>query len=330
MIRVSLPMDSIRSGIVGVAVALAGCATPTSAPDAPAVTPSASSAAAPPGGLGRRDNATTLGPYGRGPLTLRAHLSAEYSATVNSWLLETASEVAIVDAQLVMPEAQKVVELVKASGKKLAWVWVTHGHPDHYAGLQAIAQAFPGVPLYARPVTVEDGPAILKKFDAPLQKFFPGEMPSGPIALAPYTAASIAVGGVDVKVVDVVGGEHPTTTMLVIPSLRAAVIGDLVYNKVHPWLNELDDKGVVANIDMLASLADVDTFYPGHGEPFGKDFLPVYRRYVTDFLAEVPQAKDAGDLVARVWRRYPYWRTMAGLRFSAAAYVDARNAVPAK
>ena len=306
-------------------VALSACATSTPTPAAPS--PPAA-AAGPPGGLGRRDNATTLGPFGTGPLTLRSHLSAEYSATVNSWLLETASEVAVVDAQLVMPEAQQVVELVRSTGKKLAWVWISHGHPDHYAGLEALAKAFPGVPLYARPSTVTDGPEILKKFDAPLQKFFPGEMTSGPVTLTPYTAATLSIGGVEVKIVDVAGGEHTTSTLLVIPSLRGALVGDVVYNKVHPWLNERDDVGVLQQIDMLGTLADVDTFYPGHGEPFGRDFLPVYRGYVTDFLAEVPQAKDGNDLVTRMWRRYPDWRTMAGLRFSANAYVDARNAAP--
>jgi glyoxylase-like metal-dependent hydrolase (beta-lactamase superfamily II) len=316
----ALLATALVTGLAVVACATSAPSTSTSTTSAPAAAP-----AGPPPGLGRRDNAGTLGPYGSGPVTLRAHQSAEYSATVNSWVIETATEVALVDAQLVMPEAQKVAELVRSTGKKLAWVWVTHGHPDHYAGLEAIAAAFPGVPLYARASTVTDGPELLKKFDAPLKKFFPGEMTSGPVALTAYTEPSIRVGGVDVKIVDLTGGEHGTTTMLVIPSLRAALVGDVVYNKVHPWLNEMDDAGVLKQVDMLGTLADVDTFYPGHGEPFDRSFLPVYRGYVTDFLAELPQAKDGEDLILRMWRRYPDWRTMAGLRFSANAYIGARR-----
>ncbi len=269
-----------------------------------------------------------LGPFGSGALSLRAHQSAEYSGTVNSWLLETATEVAIVDAQLVMPEAHRVVELVRSTGKKLAFVWVTHAHPDHIGGLEAIAAAFPDTPLYARPTTVTDAPVLLKKFEAPLQKFFPGEMTTTPPPLSPWTTDTIALGGVPLHIVDVAGGEHPVSTIIVIPSLRAALIGDLVYNRVHPWLNELDDVGVLRHVDMLATLDTVDTFYPGHGEPFGKDFLPVYRRYVTDFLAEVPRAKDSADLIERIWRRYPDWRTMAGLRFSANAWIAARRPTP--
>jgi glyoxylase-like metal-dependent hydrolase (beta-lactamase superfamily II) len=324
--EIAVHQPSIRLPLtVGVGLTLVlACACATPAPGAATKTAVPAASSGPPAGLGRRDNAGTLGPFGAGALTLRAHQSAEYSATVNSWLLETATEVAVVDAQLVMPEAQKVVALVRSTGKKLAWVWVTHGHPDHYAGLEALATAFPGVPLYARPSTVSDGPELLKKFDAPLQNFFPGEMTAGPVTMSSYTAATIAVGGVELRIVDVTGGENSTSTMIVIPSQRAALVGDLVYNKVHPWLNEMDDAGVLRHIDMLAGLSDVDTFYPGHGEPFGRAFLPVYRGYVTDFLAEVPQAKDAPELIERIWRRYPDWRTMAGLRFSANAYLGAR------
>lgn len=316
----------------------AACATPQGAgtPDAakvgaapaPAATTAASAADKPPAGLGARDNATTLGPYGAGPLTLRAHRSADYSGSVNSWLIESDAEVALVDAQLVMPEAERVVELIRSTGKSLAWVWVTHGHPDHYAGLEAIAKAFPGVPLYGRPATVEGGPALLEKFQGPLQRFFPGEMTSGAVALTPHGAPTLSLGGVDIEIVDLEGGEHPTTTMLKIPALRAALIGDLVYHDVHPWLNELDDAGVLRHIDMLATLADVDMFFPGHGVPFDKGYLPTYRTYVTDFLAEVPLASSADDLVTRMWRRYPAWRTLAGLRFSASAYMGARKAKP--
>ena len=309
---------SVLGGLVlGSVLVACGSAPP---PAKPAAMPAAPRSNA----LGRLDDDATLGPFGKGPLTLRAHKSAEYSGSVNSWLLETATEVALVDAQLVVPEAKKVVELVKSTGKKLAWVWITHAHPDHYAGLEAIAAAFPGTPLYGRPATVEEGPAFLKKFEEPLQKFFPGEMAKGPVALTAYTAPTLAVGGVEVRIVDLKGGEHTNATMLVLPSLRGALTADLVYNKVHPWLNEMDDKGVLAHLDLLAGLADVDTFYPGHGEPFGKDYLPTYRGYVNDFLSELSAAKDGEDLIGRMKRRYPDWRTMAGLRFSANAYIGAR------
>jgi len=303
---------------LGVLLALAGCA-----PSKPATEPPAKQDGPPPG-IGRRDNATRLGPFTGGPLTITSHLSAEYSATVNSWLLIGPTEVGLIDAQLVVPEAEKVVALIKEQDRKLAWVWITHAHPDHHAGLEAIAAAFPGVPLLAHPRTAESAPKLLKKFEEPLQKFFPGEMARGPVALTAHATDTLALDGQTIKIHVFEGGEHELATALEVPEMKALFIADLVYNRVHPWLNELDTDTVLAHVDRLAAMPNIETFYPGHGEPFKADFLPVYTTYVKDFLAEVPQAKDGPDLIHRVWQRYRDWRTMAGLRFSANAHIEAR------
>jgi glyoxylase-like metal-dependent hydrolase (beta-lactamase superfamily II) len=279
----------------------------------------------PPPGIGRRDDAATLGPFAAGKLTLTAHKSAEYSATVNSWLVEGPTEVGLVDAQLVMPEAGRVVELLRSKGKRLAWVWITHGHPDHFGGLEAIAAAFPDVPLLARPQTTREAPELLKKYEAPLERFFPGEMTRSLPPLTPYEDAALHVDGEELRIVELEGGEHGSSTALLIAPARAMLIADLVYNRVHPWLNELDVEGVLRHVDALAAMDGVDTFYPGHGEPFGKDYLPAYRSYVTSFLEDTKVAKDAEDLVNITWRKHRDWRTMAGLRFSAAAHIEARG-----
>ncbi len=301
---------------------LSGCATqPTPTP-----TPTPASADVPPRGLGKRDDAATLGPYGEGgPVVLLAHKSAEYAASVNSWLIEGPTELGLVDAQMLIPEAQAVVDLVESRNKKLAWVWITHAHPDHYAGLQVIAEAFPDVQLLARPQTATTAPELRMKYDEPLQKFYPGLL-APPAPLTAYEGASLTVDGVEIQILTFEGGEHAMSTALLIPDLKALLIADLVYNRVHPWLNEMDVDTLLGHVETLAAMDGVETFYPGHGEPFGKDYLPTFVQYVHDFLAEVEVATDQKDLVNRTWRRYRDWRTMAGLRFSATAHMDARTA----
>jgi glyoxylase-like metal-dependent hydrolase (beta-lactamase superfamily II) len=307
---------------------LSACAS--TAPQPSSTTPPSETAAdEPPAGLGRRDDAATLGPYEAGqPLVLLAHKSAEYSASVNSWLLEGPTEIGLVDAQMLVPEAEALVELLRSRNKKLAWVWVTHAHPDHYAGLQVIADAFPGVPLLAHPETAQKAPELRAKFDEPLQKFFPGLLAPA-AALTPYADTSLRVDGVEIEILTFTGGEHELSTALFVRAQQAMIIADLVYNEVHPWLNELDVDTLLTHVDTLAAMQGVETFYPGHGEPFGKEFLPVYTKYVHDFLAELEHASDSKDLVARTWRRYRDWRTLAGLRFSATAHIEARNAAAA-
>jgi len=258
-------------------------------------------------------------------VVLLAHRSAEYAGSVNSWLIEGPTEIGLVDAQMVVPEAEAVVALLRSRNKKLTWVWITHAHPDHYAGLAVVAQAFPEARLLARPVTSKMAPTLRAKYDEPLQKFFPGLMAPA-VELTPWEGEDLRVDGVEVRIVDFVGGEHEYATALVIPELRAMLIADLVYNRVHPWLNELDVDTLLAHVKALEQLDGVDTFYPGHGEPFGKDYLPTFVKYVEDFLADAKVATDRQDLVARVWRRHRDWRTLAGLRFSATAHLGAREA----
>jgi len=308
---------------------LSACATTSSQPAAePAPTPEAA-ADAPPPGIGKRDDAATLGPYAEGEaLTLLAHKSAEYSATVNSWLIEGPTQIGLVDAQMVIPEAEAVIELIKSRNKPLAWIWITHAHPDHYAGLSVIAAAFPDVQLLAHPQTAAKAPELRQKFDEPLQKFFPGLM-APTVELTPYPGESLSVDGVEIQIVTFEGGEHELTTALLLPSQKAMLIADLVYNRVHPWLNEMDVDTVLSQVDVLANMSEVETFYPGHGEPFGKDYLPTYVQYVQDFLADAEVATDSQDLVLRTWRRHRDWRTMAGLRFSATAHIEARGGAKA-
>ncbi|MCA9687259.1 MAG: MBL fold metallo-hydrolase, partial [Myxococcales bacterium] len=239
-----------------------------------------------------RDDAATLGPYAEdGPVMLLAHKSAEYSASVNSWLIEGPTEIGVFDAQMVIPEAEALVALLKSRGKKLSWVWITHAHPDHYAGLSVIAEAFPDAQLLARPQTAAMAPELRMRYDEPLNKFFPGLM-APPVELTAFDGERLSVDGVEVRIETFVGGEHEFSTALLIPELRAMIIADLVYNHVHPWLNEMDVDTMLAHVDTLAAIEGVDTFYPGHGEPFAKDYLPTYVQYVNDFMAEVPQATD--------------------------------------
>jgi len=101
---------------------------------------------------------------------------------------------------------------------------------------------------------------------------------------------------------------------------------DMVYDHVHPWLNELRFDGIKAHEAALAALPDVDTLYPGHGGPMTKAQLDEYVAYVDEFLAVAATAPDAKTIIDTMSKAHPDYATMAGLRFSASAYVDARKA----
>jgi glyoxylase-like metal-dependent hydrolase (beta-lactamase superfamily II) len=76
-------------------------------------------------------------------LTIQVYSAPEAAATVNSVLIAGSKEAILVDTQMVKAEAEKVVEMVKQSGKTLTTVLISHPHPDHLLGAAVIQAAFP-------------------------------------------------------------------------------------------------------------------------------------------------------------------------------------------
>ena len=64
-------------------------------------------------------------------------------------------EAILVDAQFGKSQAEKVVEKIRASGKKLTTIYISHGDPDYYFGLETIKAVFPDAKVVATPPTVD-------------------------------------------------------------------------------------------------------------------------------------------------------------------------------
>ena len=90
-----------------------------------------------------------------GPLTLEVYNpGAAAIFPVTSVIVSGKTEAILVDAQFGQSQALKVVEKIRASGKKLTTVYISHSDPDYYFGLETIKAAFPDAKLVASPQTV--------------------------------------------------------------------------------------------------------------------------------------------------------------------------------
>lgn len=281
----------------------------------------------PPAGIGRKDDAALLGPYSSaGTLTVAGWKSSEANGSVNSWLLSAGDEAALIDAQLVLSEGENVAKMIRDSGKTLKWIWITHGHPDHSTGLAPIVAAFPDAKVYAHPSVAANAAKLFAAYQSTLDRFFPGDIPADAIVPEAWAHPELSLGGHTLQVLTFEAGESEFTTALLAPSIKSVFAADMVYHRVFPWLNEMRVEGVRAHVDALDAMADVETYYPGHGEPVGKAYFATYRDYLDLFEREAAAARDADDLVQRVWSQRKDWRSLAGLRFSASAHLQARDA----
>src|SRR3546814_15498681 len=74
---------------------------------------------------------------------------------VTSVLVSGEKELILVDAQFGKSQAEQLVKKIRASGKQLTTIYISHGDPDYYFGLETLTAAFPDAKVLASAPTVE-------------------------------------------------------------------------------------------------------------------------------------------------------------------------------
>ena len=87
----------------------------------------------------------------------KTHIFAapEAAFLVNSFLLEGADQVVIIDAQFLASSARALRAKLDAIGKPLAALILSHPHPDHYNGAAILVEGLGEVPVLATAATDE-------------------------------------------------------------------------------------------------------------------------------------------------------------------------------
>lgn len=239
---------------------------------------------------------------------------------VNSHLIVGETEAVLVDGQFFSAEAQKVVDLINASGKKLTTVFLTHPHPDHYIGMEVIRAAFPDAKfvttakVLALYDTVKDGTL------AYVQTNFPGMVPDKVVAFSALSGGTIMVDGHTLNVVEIPNaGESEVAAGIELKEKNAFVAGDLIYSKAFLWTAECKLDGWAQNLDFIAAKGYA-TYYPGHGEVATASVIDEDKKYLTDVKPILDAAATPDAAIMEVKKKYPDWMGDGLLQFSTATY----------
>lgn len=254
------------------------------------------------------------------PLTLDTYNPRETAVfPVSSTLISGEKDAILVDAQFSNREAHALVERIRASGKRLTTIFISHGDPDYYFGLDVLTRAYPEAKVLATPATV----AYIEKTRAPKLAYW------GPILKDSAPARTLvpeALQGNHLELegqrIDVVGHD-PQHTSLWIPSIKAVVGGVLTSANIHLWV--ADAQSAEARQNWLKSLDELEalqptTLIPGHylGEPaMNLTDLRFTRDYLLAVQQELPKAKDSQALIAAMKARYPQLQDDSSLELSA-------------
>lgn len=241
---------------------------------------------------------------------------------VTSVLVSGEKEVVLVDAQFGKSQAEQVVQKIRASGKQLTAIYISHGDPDYYFGLETLTAAFPEAKVLASAPTVEH---IKQTVDGKLQYWGPilkADAPAKAVVPQVLKGDSLMLEGQRLQVVGL-DGPQPDRSFLWIPSIKAVVGGVVVAENIHVWM--ADTQAPQSHKDWLATLAGIEklqprTVIPGHylGESSRSLAAVTFTAgYIKAFDEETARAKDSAALIAAMKQRYPNLGDDSSLALSA-------------
>lgn len=254
------------------------------------------------------------------PLSLETYNPREAAVfPVSSTLISGAKEAILVDAQFSSREAQELVERIRASGKTLTTIFISHGDPDFYFGLDTLTRAYPQARVLATAATVA---YIEKSREQKLAHWRPILADSAPArTLVPGVLQGdhLELEGQRIEVV----GHDPRHTSLWIPSIGAVLGGVLTSANIHLWVADAQSaearRSWLKSLDQLEALQPA-TLVPGHylGQPaLNLADLRFTRDYLLALEHELPRAADSQALIAAMQARYPELLDDSSLELSA-------------
>jgi glyoxylase-like metal-dependent hydrolase (beta-lactamase superfamily II) len=285
---------------------LVGCGGESSPPAAPVASAPVAAPPPPPAPVAEAAPAPAPAPK----LQLQVITGSPEGFLVNSTLVSGEKEAVLIDAELTLADGKRVADAVTASKKTLTTVFVTHFHPDHYFGFVSVKEAFPNVKLVALPATVEE---IQKTWEAKVKQWKPlfhDAIPAKPLLPEPLVGDSLTVDGVKLEVVGSQQGDSANNSYVWIPSLRAVITGDIVYDDVFPWTAETTPetrKAWAGTLDKLSAL-NPEIVVPGHQKADHKQAvssIAFTKSYLAAWDEALAASKKPADLQAKIKAKYP-------------------------
>jgi len=243
-------------------------------------------------------------------------------ATVNAYLFSDTKSAILVDCLRNSTEAKSLTEFIQNKNKTLSHILITHGHPDHYLGMQVLLTAFPAARIVVASAAIKQD---IIQFSNWMQEV--GWLANEPlmqpksennedgfdydkhITVLEATSLSLSNGAKLELKSDYAAAECEHLTTIYSSDLNAFFPGDFCYHNVHPWL--AIDKNYIENwkkqLDQFTNqFAGTKTIvYPGHGGVANVTLFEKVKQYIETFEATVATRTTRTEAMREMTAQYP-------------------------
>ncbi len=248
-----------------------------------------------------------------------ASITADWSP-ISCTLIYSAKEAVLVDTPITIKQTNDLIAWIKkiAPGRKLSYIYITHGHGDHFFGLPLLLDVFPEAVPVATEGTVRHMHQQIEEpyYTETWETRFPNGQIAKPFKLAqalPAAYPSFKLEGRWLfQAIECGHSDTHDSTALWVPDLRLAVCGDVVYGQVHQMLFEANTRAKREEwIRAVEKIEALDPVYvvPGHRQAEEIDgvwHLAATKKYIQDFgKCLEARPKSPQELAGMMLKLYP-------------------------
>lgn len=241
---------------------------------------------------------------------LQVYNASENSFGVAAVIVSGKTDAVLIDAQFTLADAEKVAQEIRNSGKKLTTIYVSHGDPDFYFGLEVFKKYFPEVTAYASQATVEHIKATAQKKLAVWGERLGKNITSNVVLPQVLKGNRIDLEGQQLEIIGL--EEFPSRTFVWIPSIKAVIGGINVFGtSFHLWMADAQTpetrKQWVSVLDKIESLQPA-IVVPAHAKsdsPFDLTAVKHTKAYIQYYEEALKANKTSEALIAALKAKYP-------------------------
>ena len=217
-------------------------------------------------------------------------------------VIEGPTALVIVDTHLLRADARALRAYADALGKPIERVIVTHGHPDHYFGIES----FTDVPVYATENTQRHmqqrhrahhrghvervGDAVTDEVEFPTETLVEGEL---------------VIDGIRYEIGEMPNLEDVWQTVIALPDEGVLIVQDLAASGTHLFLGGKRFERWAGRLRTLAEDESIDRVLIGHGLPGDRSVLTECAAYLDEAAIIYEGASDADAWIEAMQARWP-------------------------